>query len=50
MYRGSSHVPKLRMAEDSCQVSVDRSERRMSRFEDLEVFKLAYRVSLGLVI
>ena len=55
MYRGSSHAPKLRI-----QRSVDRRQltdtseqtvggrKRASSFEDLEVFKRAYRLSLAI--
>ncbi len=45
MYRGSSHAPKLRGSENSCQMSEDR-KGGASSFEDLEVFKRAYRASL----
>ena len=40
MYRGSSHLPKLRVSEGRCQMTDVRG------FEDLEVFKRAYRLSL----
>ena len=48
MYRGSSHAPKLRVSEDRCQVSgIGWSFTALVvRFEDLEVFQRAYRVSL----
>ncbi len=44
MYRGSSRLPKLRGSEDSYQMSEDR--KGASAFEDLEVFKRAYKISL----
>ncbi len=43
MYRGSSHVPKLRVSEVRIQMTED---RRVRAFEDLEVFQRAYRLSL----
>ena len=44
MYRGSSHVPKLRI------VGYQESGigNQMDRFEDLTVFQVAYRVSLDI--
>ena len=47
MYRGSSHAPKLRVPENSCQMSEDRKRKTVtSAFEDMEVFKRAYLISL----
>ena len=48
MYRGSSHVPKLRVFRR--QKSEVRSQKamRIDGFEDLKVFQRAYRVSLDI--
>jgi four helix bundle protein len=47
MYRGSSHTPKLRDSEDSYQMTEDGPDVPSGQgFEDLEVFRRAYRVSL----
>ena len=48
MYRGSSHAPKLRVSEDREQMTEDRQALPPANsFEDLEVFKRAYRISLA---
>ena len=50
MYRGSSHPPKPRDSEDRCQMTDDRgrkAEGTIASFEDLEVFRRAYRLSLS---
>ena len=48
MYRGSSHVPKLRVQRSvaRCQMSDERRAGRAHDVEDLAVFKRAYAVSL----
>ena len=49
MYRGLRRVPKLRVSEVSYQMSDASNDesRKPGSFEDLEVFKRAYRVSLA---
>ena len=45
MYRGSSHAPKLRVSENRDQMSDNRHDG-LNAWEDLEVFKRAYKISL----